>query len=139
MASKENWGAMTELLIKEIANWDRSDTRFPFLRNFDPYEGHSWAAGHAGFADGNNQESSSEAINAWQAIILWGEATGNKTIRDLGIYLYTTEIEAINNYWFDLYKDIFSPSYGHNYASMVWGANTAMKSGGTVQIPKSTV
>jgi len=52
---------------------------------------------------------------------LWGEATGNKTIRDLGIYLYTTEVEAVCNYWFDLYKDIFSPSYGHNYASMVWG------------------
>ncbi|CDG35355.1 MAG TPA: glycosyl hydrolase [Acetivibrio thermocellus] len=120
-ASRDNWGAMVELLIKDIANWDRNDTRFPFLRNFDPYEGHSWASGHAGFADGNNQESSSEAINAWQAIILWGEATGNKTIRDLGIYLYTTEVEAVCNYWFDLYKDIFSPSYGHNYASMVWG------------------
>lgn len=120
-ASQDNWGAMTEMLIKEIANWDRSDNRFPFLRSFDPYEGHSWAAGHAGFADGNNQESSSEAINAWQAIILWGEATGNKTIRDLGIYLYTTETEAINNYWFDIYGDIFSPSYGHNYASLVWG------------------
>ena len=48
-------GAMVETLIKDIANWDRNDSRFPFLRNFDPYEGHSWASGHAGFADGNNQ------------------------------------------------------------------------------------
>lgn len=120
-ASQENWGAMVETLIKDIANWDRNDSRFPFLRNFDPYEGHSWASGHAGFADGNNQESSSEAINAWQAIILWGEASGNKTLRDLGIYLYTTEIEAINNYWFDLYNDVFSDAYAHDYASLVWG------------------
>jgi len=95
------------------------------------------ASGHAGFADGNNQESSSEAINAWQAIILWGEATGNKTIRDLGIYLYTTEVEAVCNYWFDLYKDIFSPSYGHNYASMVWGGKYCHEIWWTVQIPKA--
>ncbi len=120
-ASANNWGTMVETLIKDIANWDRNDSRFPLLRNFDPYEGHSWASGHAGFADGNNQESSSEAINAWQAIILWGEATGNKTLRDLGIYLYTTEIEAINNYWFDLYNDIFSDAYAHDYVSLVWG------------------
>ena len=121
-ASTSNWGGMVNLLIKDIANWDRNDTSYPFLRNFDPYEGHSWASGHSQFADGNNQESSSEAINAWQAIILWGEATGNKTIRDLGIYLYTTEVQAINNYWFDIYNDIFDASYGHDYASMVWGA-----------------
>lgn len=121
-ASQTKWGAMTETLIKDFANWDRTDTRFPYLRNFDPYEGHSWASGNAGFADGNNQESSSEAINAWQAIILWGEATGNKTVRDLGIYLYTTEIEAINNYWFDINNDVFPATYPKNYASMVWGA-----------------
>ncbi|WP_163215708.1 glycosyl hydrolase [Clostridium thermarum] len=120
-ASSSNWGGMVNLLIKDIANWDRNDTAYPFLRGFDPYEGHSWASGHSLFADGNNQESSSEAINAWQSIILWGEATGNKTIRDLGIYLYTTEVQAINNYWFDIYNDIFHPSYGHEYASMVWG------------------
>lgn len=121
-ASSEQWGSMVETVIKDIANWDRSDTRFPFLRSFDPYEGHSWASGNAGFDDGNNHESSSEAVNAWQAIILWGEATGNKTLRDLGIYLYTTEIEAINNYWFDIDNDIFPSTYPLNYASMVWGA-----------------
>jgi len=35
-ASRDNWGAMVELLIKDIANWDRNDTRFPFLRNLTP-------------------------------------------------------------------------------------------------------
>jgi len=81
-------GAMVELLIKDIANWDRNDTRFPFLRNFDPYEGHSWASGHAGFADGNNQESSSEAINAWQAIILWGSNRKQNDKRPWNLSLY---------------------------------------------------
>lgn len=121
-ASDSQWGGMVKKVIKDFANWDRNDNQFPFLRSFDPYEGHSWASGHAQFADGNNQESSSEGINAAQAIILWGEATNNTEIRDLGIYLYTTASEAIHNYWFDSYGDVFNPAYGHEIASMVWGA-----------------
>ena len=89
------------------ATWyrHRNDPLFPFLRNFDPYAGHSWASGHAKFGDGNNNESSSEAMNAWGGLILWGEATGDRTIRDLGIYLYTTEMYGINEYWFDVYGE----------------------------------
>jgi len=122
-AAQNQWGGMVNLLIKDIANWDRTDTRFPFLRYFDPYEGHSWASGHANFVDGNNQESFSEAMNAWQAIILWGTVTGQTAIRDLGIYLYTTEAEAMYNYVFDLYNDVIDHSgvYNWHYASLIWG------------------
>ena len=121
-ADSSQWGGMVNKIIKDFANWERNDQQFPFLRSFDPYEGHSWASGHAQFADGNNQESSSEGINAAQSLILWGQATNNQEIRDLGIYLYTTESEAIHNYWFDSYGDIFNPAYSHQIASMVWGA-----------------
>ena len=83
------YGGMVEELIGDIACATRNnpDSRYPYMRNFAPYEGHSWASGHSHFEMGNNQESSSEALNAWAGIILWGEATGNTTIRDLGIYL----------------------------------------------------
>jgi endoglucanase Acf2 len=57
-AGNQQWGGMVRLLIRDIANADRADAQFPFLRNFDPYAGHSWASGHAKFADGNNNESS---------------------------------------------------------------------------------
>jgi len=122
-ASQSQWGGMVNLLIKDIANWERTDTGFPFLRYFDPYEGHSWASGHANFVDGNNQESFSEAMNAWQAIILWGTVTGQTAIRDLGIYLYTTEAEAMYNYVFALYNDVIDHSgvYNWHYASLIWG------------------
>ena len=30
------YGAMAEMVAKEYANWDRTDTRFPFLRTFEP-------------------------------------------------------------------------------------------------------
>lgn len=121
-AKESNWGTMVKLLIKDIANCNRKDSRFPFLRNFDPYAGHSWASGHAKFVDGNNQESSSEAINAWAGIIQWGEATGDSTLRDLGIYLYTTEIKALNNYWFDIYGDTRDSQYVNVDTSMIWGS-----------------
>lgn len=119
-ASQSNWGGMINLLIRDFAG-GRNDSLFPYLRNFDPYAGHSWASGNANFGDGNNQESSSEAMNAWTAMILWGEATGNTEIRDRGIYLYTTEMHAINEYWFDVHKSNFHKDYLHEQIAMVWG------------------
>src|SRR5262249_14194043 len=74
-ASDGQWGGMMRLIVKDPANWDRADTRFPRLRTFDPYEGHSWASGHAAFGAGNNQESSSEAMDFATGLVLWGAAT----------------------------------------------------------------
>ena len=120
-AKDEHWGRMVKLLIRDMASWDRTDPLFPFLRNFDPYAGHSWASGHARFGDGNNNESSSEAMNAWCGLILWGEATGDRTIRDLGIYLYTTEMNGIDEYWFDVHGDNHAKGYTPSVVTMVWG------------------
>jgi endoglucanase Acf2 len=122
-ASTANWGGMTELLIKDFANISTaSDARFPRLRNFDPYAGHSWASGAQGFAAGNNQESSSEGTNSSLGILLWGASTGNTAMRDLGIYLYATEVAAIEQYWFDVDNVVFpNTNYSHNYVAMVWG------------------
>ena len=120
-ASPEKWGGMVEKIIADIATDERGRADFPFLRNFDPYEGHSWASGDANFEDGNNQESSSEAVNAWAGLVLWGEATGNARLRDLGVYLLTSEIASVNQYWFDLDRQVLDPEYGKPFASMVFG------------------
>jgi endoglucanase Acf2 len=124
-AADAKWGGMLKLLIRDIASPDRADPLFPFLRNFDPYAGHSWASGHARFGDGNNNESSSEAMNAWCGMILLGEATGDKSLRDLGIYLYTTESSAIQEYWFDVHGDNRPPAYPASVVTMVWGGKGA--------------
>lgn len=121
-ASQENWGGMVNLLIKDCNNWDRSDTRFPFLRAFDAYAGHSWASGHGDFGDGNNEESSSEAMNFATAVILWGAITLQDSIRDLGIYLHATQRSAIEQYWFDVDNAVFPSSYNYKGLGMVWGA-----------------
>jgi endoglucanase Acf2 len=120
-ASNEKWGGMVNLLIKDSNNWNREDGQFPFLRSHDIYAGHSWAAGHAAFGDGNNQESSSESMNFASAVILWGEVSGQDEIRDLGIYLYTTETTAIEQYWFDIEDEVFPDNYPYVAIGMVWG------------------
>ena len=120
-ASESNWGGMINLLIKDCVNWDRNDGRFPYLRSFDPYEGHSWEAGHGDFGDGNNEESSSESMNFSSAVALWGSATLNDTLRDLGIYLYATERSAIEQYFFDVDDQVFPSTYPRKALGMVWG------------------
>jgi endoglucanase Acf2 len=124
-AADERWGGMVKLLIRDVASPSRADPLFPFLRCFDPYAGHSWASGHARFADGNNNESSSEAMNAWCGMILWGEATGDRAIRDLGIFLYVTEMTAINEYWFDVHGDNHPKKYPASVVTMIWGGKGA--------------
>ncbi|MCH2153304.1 MAG: carbohydrate-binding protein, partial [Phycisphaerales bacterium] len=119
-ARPEAWGGMIELLIKDAANWDRNDERFCFLRHLEPYVGYSYAAGHAGFAAGNNQESSSEGMNFAAAVVHWGSETGNEEIRDLGLYLMASETQAIEQYWFDVDQSVFPDEMPHPVAGIVW-------------------
>ena len=123
----DRFGGMVKLLIRDIANADRNDNMFPFMRRFDVYEGHSWASGDARFGDGNNQESSSEAMDAWSGVILFGEATGNKALRDLGIYLFTTEMNAIHEYWFDVHGENFPKGYSRACIGMLWGGGGCLR------------
>ncbi len=102
-----NYGSIVELLIKDIANGNKNDIgQYPFMRHFDFYESHSWANGMGGANDdGIDIESSSEAMNAWAAIYMWGLATKNDYYINLGLYLYTSEYQAVKNYFFVTGKD----------------------------------
>ena len=115
------WGDMINLLIRDAASEDRNDPLFPFLRNFSPYAGHSWANGFATFPHGNDQESTSESMQFASSLIHWGTITENTAIRDLGIYIYTTEQTAVEEYWFDMYERNFQPSHPYSLVSRVWG------------------
>jgi endoglucanase Acf2 len=124
-AARGRWGDMVDLLIRDIAFTERGSADFPFLRPFDPYEGHSWASGIGLGEHGNNQESSSEALNAWAGLILWGEIQGDAALRDLGIWLLATETEAVRHYWFDVHGLVLAPEYRNVDVSMLFGARYA--------------
>lgn len=115
------WGGMINLLVRDAASIDRSDSMFPYLRNFSPYAGHCWANGFATFPQGNDQESTSESMQFNSSLIHWGTITGNNAIRDLGIYLYTTEQTAIEEYWFDVNDRNFPATQQYSLVSRVWG------------------
>ncbi|MEP7050254.1 MAG: glycosyl hydrolase [Pseudomonadota bacterium] len=118
----KRWAPNVELLIKDAANWERSDQRFPFLRYMDAYAGHSWANGPAQFAEGNNEESASEDVNFSAGAVLWGALTGNRAIRDMGIFLYTQQVSAMEQYWWDIDGQVFPKRFEHAAVAMVWGA-----------------
>lgn len=115
------WGAMIDLLVRDVASPDRDDNMFPYLRSFSPYAGHCWANGTASLSLGNDQESTSEAMQFNTALILWGDVTGNIALRDLGVYLYTTERSAIEEYWFDVHGRNRDASFTSALASRVFG------------------
>ncbi|MCX7407649.1 MAG: glycosyl hydrolase [Planctomycetales bacterium] len=113
------YGEMAKLIAKTYANYDRDEQRFPFLRTFDIWRGHSFADGN-GFPDGNNQESTGEAINSWVGLILLGEALGDEDMTAAGVMGYSFETRANVEYWFDPHHDIFPPQYAHNACGMIW-------------------
>jgi endoglucanase Acf2 len=119
------YGPFVDLLIRDIASGRRDDPAFPFLRVFDPYAGHSWASGDGVSADGNNQESSSEAMAAWTALVLLGEIRGDRTLRDLGAFLYASELAAIETYWFDVDGEKHPSGYPAPIVPLIWGGKGA--------------
>jgi endo-1,3(4)-beta-glucanase len=86
------------LLVADIASYEPSAS-FPVQRNYDPYAGHSWAAGLSPFADGNNQESSSEAMNAWNAVTVWGQLIKNQQLTSTGQWMLANESETGRRVW----------------------------------------
>ena len=112
-------GDFARLLAKNFANYDREDKRFPRFRTFDLWRGHSFADGN-GFPDGNNQESTGEAVNSWAGIILLGEALGDAELTAAGVMGYSFETRANVEYWFDPHGDVFPSTYKHKACGMIW-------------------
>lgn len=110
---RDNYGEMARLVVKDYANWERQDTRFPFFRTFDPWAGHSFAGG-MGDGNGNGQESSSEAMQGWGGMYLLGVALGDREMRDAGLFGWVSEARGVAEYWFDRHDD---PSADYSVAN----------------------
>lgn len=86
------------LLVADIASYQATD-QFPVQRNYDPYSGHAWAAGLSPFQDGNNQESSSEALNAWNAVAAWAKISDNSTLHQTAQWMLSYETNTAQKAW----------------------------------------
>jgi endo-1,3(4)-beta-glucanase len=110
-----------DLLVADIANYN-TDEKLPLRRNYDAYAGHSWASGTAPFKDGNNQESSSEAINAWTGAALWAEQTANKTLLLQSQWLLANELATRDTYWLEANVDnTYLAEYSAPIVAINWG------------------
>ena len=95
----ETWNDRVLHMISDVADPSRSSPYYPFMRTKDWYDGHSWASGIFEFADGKNQESTSESVNGWYAIYLYSLTTGNDRVKDIGRLTLALEIRAAWKYW----------------------------------------
>ncbi|KAI9083379.1 hypothetical protein K1719_034593 [Acacia pycnantha] len=77
----------------------RSNSNYTRLRCFDLYKLHSWAGGLTEFGDGRNQESTSEAVNAYYSAALMGLAYGDTHLVATGSTLAALEIHAAQMWW----------------------------------------
>ena len=107
------------LLAQDIAAAQPSD-ELPQLRSFDPYAGHSWASGTSPFADGNNQESSSEAVTAWNGLGLWAQASDQPELATEATWLASTEALTARTYWTAPDLEQFE-GFDHTMVSLNWG------------------
>jgi endoglucanase Acf2 len=104
------YGGMAKLIAKQYANWDKTDQSQPWMRSFDPWVGHSYAGGTSS-GSGNNQESSSEAMQSWIGLFLLGDALNDPAMRAAGAFGYTSEAAASLEYWFDWKQRNFPAAY----------------------------
>lgn len=116
-----DYGEMLKLVCKQYANWEREDTFLPYFRTFDPWIGHSYAGGTSS-PNGNNQESTSEAMQSWIGMFLLGEVMNNNEMRDAGAFGYRSEAAATMEYWFDWDEEILPEAYEHDVVGILWNS-----------------
>jgi len=129
------------LLVRDYANPSQEDSAFPVFRNKDWYRGHSWAGGITKPMFGNimNQESSSEAVMAYEAVALYGKTMASifqdegdtkkasvaKMMHNVGLTLTATEIRSTQKYWqvrqnVEDSEKIYPGAYTGNVVGILW-------------------
>lgn len=105
-------------IVFDIANPFKTspefNPRFPVARHKDWYEGHSWASGLKFDHRGKNQESTSEAVNAYYSVYLLGLVIDNTEIADMGKILLNTEIISAQTYWHIYDSTVYPEPFSKN-------------------------
>ncbi|MGV2884259.1 discoidin domain-containing protein [Paenibacillus taichungensis] len=118
-----DYGDMVDHLIRDYGNPSKNDPLYPSFRSFDPYQGHSWAGGYADNDSGNNQEAAGESLFGWVGQYMWSVLTKDQDFRDAAIYGFTTELKAIEQYWFNYDGDNWLDEWKHASVGQVYGSS----------------
>ncbi|TDH65679.1 hypothetical protein CCR75_000682 [Bremia lactucae] len=106
---------MVDLLIRDVANYDLNDKFFARFRSFDWFRGHSYSHGVTPFADGKDQESTSEDVNFAFGMYMYGKATNNVAMEAVGKLMTRVNTHAIKTYFLiedanQIHPDNFRPN-----------------------------
>jgi endo-1,3(4)-beta-glucanase len=107
-----------------------SDTHFPTLRHMDVFESHSWANALFASPIGRNQESSTEAVNAYYAIALLGKAMEDPSLTYLGEVLTSLELTGTHRYWhLTSEKSVYPQPFAreNRCVGMVWSSKVVVQ------------
>ncbi|KAF9351618.1 hypothetical protein BGX26_010421 [Mortierella sp. AD094] len=86
-------------LLRDVANPSKQDKHFPVFRSFDWFMGHSWSQGIFVSLDGKDEESTSEDINLYYAMSLWGKISKKQEVERLGQLMLTVARRSIQSYF----------------------------------------
>jgi endoglucanase Acf2 len=81
MKGERNFVSYINSMVRDISNPSTKDTYFPQFRAFDWFDMHSWSHGVTPSADGKDEESTSEDMNAYFGLQMWAKANGAKNLR----------------------------------------------------------
>lgn len=107
------------VLAADFAESSQADASFSFARHKDWYLGSSWASGVCLPANpnGRNQESSSEAVAAYEGAYHLGATLGDDELRDFSRLLAATELRGAQRYW---HTETLPSAYTRPVVGMFW-------------------
>ncbi|KAI9995865.1 hypothetical protein PInf_012933 [Phytophthora infestans] len=126
------WSGMPQLetmvwtILRDVANPSADDQYFPTFRHFSWYLGHSYSHGVTPMADGKDEESTSEDLNFFYGMKLWGQVSENKAVEDLGSLMLRLNARAVRTYFLMTSDNtIHPPQFVPNHVTGIFFDNKA--------------
>lgn len=126
MAGERGFIDYINAMVRDTANPSTNDRYFPQFRAFDWYDMHSWSHGVTPSADGKDEESTSEDVNFYFGVQMWGRVTGNRALEQTGAMLLSLTAHTV--------KELFlmrsgntrhHPDYVKNHVTGIFFQNKA--------------
>jgi len=121
---ERTWRQQILAIVRDYGNPSTADPSFPLARHKDWFLGFSWAGGIEAMANGRNQGSTSEAINSYYALYVYGatvDAPFAQELKDFGRLLTAMEVHGADTYW-HVHRDssIYGDAFHHQVIGILW-------------------